>query len=206
MTMDSLFNILSNMRRYFNSGATRPVSFRIDQLKKLKAAIRSHEDEIIEALKTDMGKPSFESYASEIGILYTEIEYSIRHVKSWSGRRRVSTPIIHFLSASAIYQEPYGVILIIGIMLVISTGYIDYLMDHHITFSIIYLFPIALVSWFHKRIPALMITFLSAATYMAINTHDVIFMPIPWSMTTRNKWEDNRSYNLSLKIVLTGSN
>lgn len=111
---DDASNIISNLRQHFNSGMTRPVSFRIRQLKNLKAAIRSHEDDIINALHTDMKKPPFESYASEIGILYTEIEHSIRHVGSWAKSKKVSTPIIHFLSSSAVYQEPYGVTLIIG--------------------------------------------------------------------------------------------
>jgi len=101
-------------RRYYNSGETRSVSFRIEQLRKLKSMIRSHEDEIIHSLYNDLKKPPFESYASEIGIMYVEIEDAIRHVKSWSRPRRVATPIIHFLSSSRIYQEPYGVVLIMG--------------------------------------------------------------------------------------------
>jgi aldehyde dehydrogenase (NAD+) len=105
---------VADMRRYYNSGETRSVSFRIEQLRKLKSMIRSHEDEIIQSLHNDLKKPSFESYASEIGIMYVEIEHAIRHVKSWSSPRRVATPIIHFLSSSRIYQEPYGVVLIIG--------------------------------------------------------------------------------------------
>jgi aldehyde dehydrogenase (NAD+) len=111
---DDVSKILSRMRQYFNSGLTRPVSFRIEQLKNLKKTIRSHEDEIIQALRMDMKKPPFESYASEIGFLYLEIEYAIRHVRSWARPKRVSTPVIHFLSSSMVHQEPYGVALIIG--------------------------------------------------------------------------------------------
>lgn len=114
MMPDDVSKILSRMRQYFNSGLTRPVSFRIEQLKKLKKVIRSHEDEIIDALRKDMKKPPFESYASEIGFLYLEIEHAVRHVRSWAGPKRVSTPIIHFLSSSKVYHEPYGVALIIG--------------------------------------------------------------------------------------------
>jgi acyl-CoA reductase-like NAD-dependent aldehyde dehydrogenase len=106
--------IVAGMRHYYNSGETRPVAFRIEQLRKLKAMIRSHEDEIIHALYIDLKKPPFESYAGEIGIMYVEIEQAIRHVKSWSRPKRVATPIIHFLSSSRIYQEPYGVVLIVG--------------------------------------------------------------------------------------------
>ena len=105
---------VATTRRYYNSGETRPVSFRIEQLRKLKSMIHSHEDEIIHSLYNDLKKPPFESYASEIGIMYVEIEDAIRHVKLWSRPRRVATPIIHLLSSSRIYQEPYGVVLIMG--------------------------------------------------------------------------------------------
>jgi acyl-CoA reductase-like NAD-dependent aldehyde dehydrogenase len=114
MTSTDISQTVADMRRYFNTGETRPVSFRVEQLRKLKSMIRSHEDEIIHARYNDLKKPPFESYASEIGIMYVEIEHAIRHVKSWSRPRRVATPIIHFLSSSRIYQEPYGVALIMG--------------------------------------------------------------------------------------------
>lgn len=114
MASTDVSQTIAAMRRYYNSGETRSVSFRIEQLRKLKSMIRTHEDEIIHALNTDLKKPPFESYASEIGIMYMEIEHAIRHVRQWSRPKRVATPIIHFLSSSKIYQEPYGVVLIIG--------------------------------------------------------------------------------------------
>jgi acyl-CoA reductase-like NAD-dependent aldehyde dehydrogenase len=114
MASTDVSQTVADIRRYYNSGDTRSVSFRIQQLRKLKSMIRSHEDEIIQALYNDLKKPPFESYASEIGIMYVEIEHAIRHIKSWSHPRRVATPIIHFLSSSRIYQEPYGVVLIMG--------------------------------------------------------------------------------------------
>lgn len=114
MASTDVSQTIAAMRRYYNSGETRSVSFRIEQLRKLKSMIRTHEDEIIHALNTDLKKPPFESYASEIGIMYMEIEHAIRRVRQWSRPKRVATPIIHFLSSSRIYQEPYGVVLIIG--------------------------------------------------------------------------------------------
>lgn len=114
MIPDNVSNILSDMRKYFNSGMTKSVSFRIEQLKNLKTAIRSNENEIINALRKDMKKPPFETYASEIGFLYLEIEHAINHVQSWASPKRAFTPVIHFPSSSVIYQEPYGMALIIG--------------------------------------------------------------------------------------------
>lgn len=114
MVSTDISQTIADMRCYYNSGKTRSVSFRIEQLRKLKSMIRAHEDEIIQSLHHDLKKPPFESYAGEIGIMYVEIEHAIRHVRQWSRPKRVATPIIHFLSSSRIYQEPYGVVLIMG--------------------------------------------------------------------------------------------
>ena len=114
MLPESISQTLTRLRAFFAAGKTRDVQFRIAQLKKLKEGIRKYEPEIIAALYSDLRKPPFEAYASEIGILYTEIDHAIRHIRSWSCSRRVRTPIIHFLSRSRIYHDPYGVVLIIS--------------------------------------------------------------------------------------------
>ena len=114
MSPESISPTLTRLRAFFAAGKTRDIDFRIAQLKKLKEGIRKYEPELMASLYEDMRKPPFESYASEIGILYTEIDYVIRHLWSWSRPRRVATPIIHFLSRSRIYNDPYGIVLIIS--------------------------------------------------------------------------------------------
>jgi len=114
MKPESIPQALTQMRAFFAAGKIRDVDFRVAQLKKLKEGIRKYEPEIMASLYDDMRKPPFEAYASEIGILYTEIDHIIRHLHSWSRPRRVATPVIHFLSRSRIYHDPYGVVLIIS--------------------------------------------------------------------------------------------
>lgn len=114
MSSESISQTLTGLRACFSSGKTKDVDFRIAQLRKLKDGIRKYEPGIIASLYDDLRKPPFESYAAEIGILYTEIDHVIRHLRSWASSRRVSTPLIHFLSRSVVYREPYGVVLIIS--------------------------------------------------------------------------------------------
>ena len=76
MSPESISQTLTRLRAFFAAGKTRDVDFRIAQLKKLKEGIRKYEQEIIAALYDDFHKPPFESYASEIGILYTEIDHT----------------------------------------------------------------------------------------------------------------------------------
>ncbi len=105
---------IQKIRKFYNAGETKNVSYRKKQLRKLKKAIRKNEGAIIEALYKDLKKPAFESYASEIGILYTEIRHVLWHLRSWARKREVKTPVIHFYSTSAVHYDPYGVVLVIG--------------------------------------------------------------------------------------------
>lgn len=101
-------------RKFFDEGNTRSYEFRIEQLYKLKRVIKSNEREIIEALHKDLGKPEFEAFTSEIGVMYEEINYAVKNFKDWMKPEKVSTPLVMQPSKSVIYSEPLGVILIIG--------------------------------------------------------------------------------------------
>ena len=112
--MNDYKQILENQKNYFTSGATLNVNERISKLKKLYNTIEKYEDEINVALKNDLGKCSFESYMSEIGLVKSEISYFIKHGKSLSKKRKVHTPASQFLSNSYVLPSPYGNALIIS--------------------------------------------------------------------------------------------
>jgi aldehyde dehydrogenase (NAD+) len=112
--MNNIGAILQKQREYFSTGVTRDINFRIEKLNILKKSIVKNEKLILEALWTDLRKSEFEAYATEIGITLDEINFVIKHLKSWSKTKKVRTPLTHFLSSSYIYAEPYGVSLIIS--------------------------------------------------------------------------------------------
>jgi aldehyde dehydrogenase (NAD+) len=103
--------ILSN---YFNSGATRPYSFRKEQLKKLKRAILDHEQELNDALYTDLKKSPEEIWATETGLVIAELNAAIKHLHDWMEPEVVSTNLLNLPSSSKVLKEPLGVVLIIG--------------------------------------------------------------------------------------------
>ena len=76
--------ILEQQRAYFHSGATLPVSFRIENLKKLYAAVQKYEREIGEALTEDLGKSDFEGFMCETGLVLSELHYMIRHTRKFA--------------------------------------------------------------------------------------------------------------------------
>lgn len=107
-------SIIQKQRAFFSAGKTKNIDFRLEQLAKLKKAVKNHESQIIEALKQDLNKSEFEVYATEIGVLYEEINLMMKHLRTWAKPKKVKTPITHAGASSYIYPEPYGIALIIA--------------------------------------------------------------------------------------------
>ncbi len=114
MTSEQINNILEKQRKYYKTGATIPVKFRIEQLKKLYATVKKYKDEVNEALKTDLGKSYFEGFMCENGLVLAEISYMIRHTKRFAKGKTVATPITNFASHSFKQPVPYGNTLIMS--------------------------------------------------------------------------------------------
>ena len=112
--METLREKINKQREYFSTGETKDINFRIEKLKKLRDVLKSEEEKIFEALKKDLMKSSFESYVTEVAMVYDEINMHIKNIKKWSKKRRVKTPLVQFPAKSFIQLEPYGVVLIIG--------------------------------------------------------------------------------------------
>jgi aldehyde dehydrogenase (NAD+) len=109
-----LIHGLEKLRQYFNSGHTRPYSFRREQLKKLKASILNHEQGLYAALDTDLKKSKEETWVTETGMVIAELNAAIRNLKSWMRPQRVTTNLLNLPSGSRVMKEPLGVVLIIG--------------------------------------------------------------------------------------------
>jgi len=98
-------------KKFFNSGTSKSIQYRINSLKKLKKNISLNENEIISALRSDLGKSETETFFSEIALIYIEINLALKNIKRWSKKRKVSSSLINFLSSDYIIPEPYGVTL-----------------------------------------------------------------------------------------------
>ncbi|MFW6295658.1 MAG: aldehyde dehydrogenase [Halothece sp.] len=112
LTISSVQDTIQQQRNFFATGKTREISFRIEQIKKLKEAIKTHQDAILKALNQDLNKPEFEGIF-EIAVLQ-EIDHTLKHLKSWVKPKKAKTPLTQFPASAKIYPEPLGVVLIIG--------------------------------------------------------------------------------------------
>jgi aldehyde dehydrogenase (NAD+) len=105
---------LSSLRRFFDSGATRPCEWRRGQLQLLQETIRSEETAIHEALYTDLKKSPEEAYATETGLVLAEIRHTLKHLKKWMRPQKAGTNLVNFPASSRVYRDPLGVVLIIA--------------------------------------------------------------------------------------------
>ena len=106
--------LLEKQRSFYKSGATIPVKFRIEQLKKLYAAVIKHRDKINNALRSDLRKSDYEGFMCESGLVLTEISYMLKHIKKLAKAKTVPTPLAQFHSHSFIQPVPYGNVLIMS--------------------------------------------------------------------------------------------
>ena len=110
----NLDTILEKQRKYFASGETLSVKFRIEMLKKLRNTVKKYETEINSALKSDLGKSDFEGFMCEVGLVLSEISYMIRHTRKFAAKHCVHTPLAQFASSSYKKPSPYGNVLIMS--------------------------------------------------------------------------------------------
>ena len=112
--MEHIEQLKNTQKTFFKSGKTRDVSFIKTKLKALKSTIVSNENEIYDALYKDFKKSKFETYFSEIGILISEIDMTLKNIEKWNKPKKVRSAALNFPSKDYIYSEPYGTVLVIA--------------------------------------------------------------------------------------------
>src|SRR5438045_3065938 len=105
---------LEAIKTFFATGATKDYSFRKTALEKLRGAIVRHEEDLLQALYTDLKKSREESWVTELGFLHAEIRHTLRHLRGWMKPEKVATNLLNLPSKSYVYKEPLGVVLVIG--------------------------------------------------------------------------------------------
>ncbi|NXA57583.1 AL3B1 dehydrogenase, partial [Nothocercus julius] len=106
--------LVSRLRASWLAGRTRPMAFRAAQLEALGRFLDERRHDILEALASDMRKPSFEVEISEISICRSEVNHALNNLGSWMKDEHVEKNWATQLDSAFIRKEPYGVVLIIG--------------------------------------------------------------------------------------------
>lgn len=107
--------IVAAQRRFFRTGQTLPVKWRIQQLKRLKAAVIAHTDEFTAALAEDLGRSEVEAYLCDVGPIIVEINEMISGLRRWARPEWHFSGLMCFPSiVTKVYKMPYGVSLVIS--------------------------------------------------------------------------------------------
>lgn len=105
---------VSNQKSFFNTNTTKSVAFRIATLQKLKQALKDNEQVLYTAIYSDFKKSEFETYLTELALIYNELNEAIRKVKQWSAHKSVRTNWANFPAKSYIIPEPLGTVLVVS--------------------------------------------------------------------------------------------
>ncbi|KAJ7959155.1 Aldehyde dehydrogenase [Quillaja saponaria] len=106
--------LVKELRDTFATGRTRSYEWRISQLKALLKLTDNHEQEIADALNSDLCKPQLESVVYEIAMLKSSCKAALKELKHWMTPEKVKTSITTFPSSAEIVPEPLGVVLVIS--------------------------------------------------------------------------------------------
>jgi aldehyde dehydrogenase (NAD+) len=105
-------SLVRRLRTTFDSGQTRPLHWRRDQLRRLRDLVRDHGDELAQALYLDLGKPEFEAWSLDLAQVTAEATLALGKLVAWSRPQRA--PGRRGLGRCKIVREPLGVALIIA--------------------------------------------------------------------------------------------
>ena len=98
--------LVKNQRDNFNSNRTKPIAFRIGQLKLFLSTLKKNEASLCEAIHADYKKSAFDSFMLEFLTLYQDLEIAIRRLSRWASPKRVGTNLLNWPAKSYILPEP----------------------------------------------------------------------------------------------------
>lgn len=114
MTKEEIGKIVEDQKDFFLTGETLPVKYRLNALKRLYRVLKDNKTEICKALTEDLGKSETEGFMCEVGLVFTEISYMLKHTARFAKDKTVSTPLTNFPARSFVKSSPYGNVLIMS--------------------------------------------------------------------------------------------
>lgn len=102
--------MLSRLRQSYASGKTRPVKYRLQQLRALLRMYEERNDEILEALRKDMRKSTLEGYMYEIDLMKNDVREAIKNLDKWAKPHYLHSNWLTLADRAYILKEPYGIV------------------------------------------------------------------------------------------------
>lgn len=106
--------VVARLRGAFTTGRTRPIDWRLAQLRALRALLTEQSEAFLAALKADLGKSATEAHRSEIGFTLNELDHTVEHLADWLRPRPAAVPDGFRPAGAQVVRDPLGVVLIIA--------------------------------------------------------------------------------------------
>ncbi|XP_037328981.2 aldehyde dehydrogenase family 3 member A2-like [Pungitius pungitius] len=106
--------VVQRARKSFQTGKTKPLEYRIHQLKNLLRFISERQRDIAEAVKQDLGKSENGTQLFETLGVEGEINLAIEKLSEWAAPRIIEKNLLTISDEVYVQPEPLGVVLIIG--------------------------------------------------------------------------------------------
>lgn len=112
--MHTVAPAVARARNFFDSGATRPLDWRLEQLRNLRRMLAERHEDFEAALGTDLGKHATEALLTEIGFVTAEAAHLEKNLEAWLRPRPVPVPLAVQPAKAWTQFTPLGVVLVIG--------------------------------------------------------------------------------------------
>lgn len=114
-SIDNISSIHQTTVARFHTHKTRPISYRLKQLRSLYWALKDNESLITEACKLDLGKSAYETYMTELGWVLNDIVFMSKNLTRFmKDEKPEDIDYVHQLTRPRIRKDPLGAVLIIG--------------------------------------------------------------------------------------------
>jgi aldehyde dehydrogenase (NAD+) len=106
--------VVDRLRVTFATGRTKPLEWRLRQLRGLSRLLTEREPDIAAALASDLGRNAHDSWFGDVAPTRAEVDFAIKHLRRWARPKRVGVPLAVMPGRAAYRYEPLGVVLVIG--------------------------------------------------------------------------------------------
>lgn len=110
----SIDDVLFTLRTNIRGGATTAFEWRRDRLRELRRLVTEGESVFEEALSSDLGKPRLESWLTDLAVVTSEIDFALRHLRSWMRPERAPVPVTQLPAKARVVRQPLGVVAVVS--------------------------------------------------------------------------------------------
>lgn len=112
---ERIADVFKKQKQFFETGETKSLDFRLQQVRKLKEAVITYESRIEEALYKDLHRSPQMTYYAEVGMSLKNITQTLRNLRKWAKSKRIAASHeMYPLSKCRVQYEPFGVVLLIS--------------------------------------------------------------------------------------------